>query len=50
MACRGAPTRSTREGPEHMEECRTCGAAVRWDLVDHKFFGFKAGCPREERS
>lgn len=43
-ACMGADTRQTREFMEHMEECRACGSAVRWDLVDHPFFGFKAAC------
>lgn len=29
-----------------MEECRACGTAVQFQLVNHKFFGFKAGCDR----
>ncbi len=27
-----------------MQECRHCGNCVRDDMVDHFFFGFKAGC------
>ncbi len=50
MACLGAVTRSTREGPEHFEECRECGTGVRWDLVDHAFFGFRASCDRKSPS
>lgn len=42
-ACRGHPTRSVRT-TEHMEQCRACGCKVRYDLVDHTFWGFKAGC------
>jgi hypothetical protein len=43
-ACLGAATKSTRSCMEHMEECQACGCEVRWDLVDHPVFGFKAGC------
>lgn len=43
-ACMGGATRPTREGPEHFEECRACGTGVRFDLVDHPFFGFRASC------
>lgn len=28
----------------HGRQCRSCGARVRSDLVDHAFFGFAAGC------
>lgn len=43
-ACKGAATRSTRFGMDHMEECRACHMEVAWDLVDHPFIGFKASC------
>lgn len=43
-ACRGAATVSMRCGPTHMEECQACHMAVAWDLINHHFFGFKAGC------
>lgn len=46
MACRGAPTNSERFGPEHMEICQACENCVRYDLIDHWFFGFKAGCSK----
>jgi len=49
MACLGAETRSTREGPDHMEECRACGMSVAWDLVSHPFFGFRAACERRDQ-
>lgn len=42
-ACRGATTKEVRT-TEHMEQCRACGDEVRHDLVDHEFWGFKAGC------
>lgn len=44
-ACLGAPTVSVRT-TEHMERCRDCGTEVQWQLVNHSFFGFKAGCDR----
>lgn len=44
-ACMGASMREVRT-TEWMEECRACGNRVRHDLVDHPFFGFKAGCDR----
>lgn len=43
-ACEGAATVENHDSCEHMEECQQCGARVRWDLVDHPLFGFKAGC------
>ena len=43
MACRGAVTREVRRS-EWMERCCACGDEVRSDLVDHPFFGFRAGC------
>lgn len=46
MACLGAETRSVRT-TEHMEECRACGTQIQFQLVDHLFWGFKAGCVRE---
>jgi len=45
MACLGAQTRSVRT-TEHMEECRACGTQIQFQLVDHPFWGFKAGCDR----
>lgn len=44
-ACLGAPTTSVRT-TEYMERCRECGTEVQWQLVDHSFFGFRAGCDR----
>lgn len=44
-ACLGADTRSVGT-TEYMEECRLCGTEVQYQLVDHPFFGFKAGCDR----
>jgi len=44
-ACQGGDTRQVRT-TEHMEECRVCGERVRFDLVDHPFFGFRAGCDK----
>lgn len=35
---------------EHMEECQACGACVRFDLMDHKFFGFANTCPDKKVS
>ena len=43
-ACCGGATRSTRCFMEHMEECRLCHTAVRWDLINHRLFGFRASC------
>jgi hypothetical protein len=46
-ACRGAETRACRlSDMGHAQECRSCGARVRDDLVEHSFFGFAAGCQR----
>lgn len=42
-ACNGHKTLSVRT-TEHMEECVACGKSVRFDLVDDKLLGFKAGC------
>ncbi|MDG4874131.1 hypothetical protein P9273_03340 [Mesorhizobium sp. WSM4935] len=33
-ACKGAATRSTRFGMDHMEECRACHMEVAWGLVN----------------
>lgn len=41
-ACDGAPTESVWH---NMEECRACEMAVRHDLTDHPFFGFRSSCP-----
>jgi hypothetical protein len=46
MACKGALTFTVHTGSGDMEQCRACGTAVAWDLVDHPLFGFKAGCER----
>lgn len=43
-ACEGAATRDCRMGPEHAQQCLACGTKVRDDMVDHGFFGFRAGC------
>lgn len=32
------------------QKCVICGTRVRDDLVDHKFFGFAAGCPKAASS
>lgn len=46
MACKGAPTITEPGGTGDMEKCQACGDAVARDLVDHPFFGFRAGCGR----
>jgi hypothetical protein len=43
-ACEGGETRTLRNAMGDMEECIVCRTAVAWDLVDHPFFGFSAGC------
>lgn len=43
-ACEVAPTEDVRMGHEHGQKCIHCGDWVRDDLMDHFFFGFKAGC------
>lgn len=43
-ACRGGVTIPQDGFCEHMNECAVCGVAVRWDLADHGFFGFKSAC------
>lgn len=48
MACLGAATRYVRT-TEHMEECRVCGTQIQFQLVDHPFWGFRAGCARLSR-
>jgi hypothetical protein len=47
-ACTGHATIPIRT-MEHMEQCRACETEVRHDLVDHEFFGFRAGCVWGER-
>ena len=42
MACRGA---AVLEAWHEMAECRECGKCVRWDLQDHRLWGFEASCP-----
>ena len=46
MACKGASTRPVRLCGEDFEECVECRTRVQWDLVEHPFFGFAAGCTR----
>lgn len=43
-ACRGYPTTEVQSAEERMEHCVACGCEVRVDLVEHHYFGFKAGC------
>ena len=43
-ACLGALTITEQNAMGDMERCQVCGAEVRWDLVDHPFFGFEASC------
>lgn len=45
-AAAGAATTPVRT-TEHMERCRQCKRAVRFDLVNHPFFGFAANCDRQ---
>lgn len=46
-ACRGGETEPCRLiDMGHAQKCLSCGSRVRDDLVDHKFFGFAAGCPK----
>lgn len=46
-ACKGGETEPCLLiGMEHAQKCLSCGSRVRDDLVDHKFFGFAAGCPK----
>ncbi|GAG00628.1 unnamed protein product [marine sediment metagenome] len=48
-ACLGAETKTVWNASGDMEECVCCGTRVRWDLVDHPFFGFKhQGCKHKE--
>lgn len=46
-ACEGAAT--IHEGDMCGCPHPDCGVSIRWDLVDHPFFGFKAGCPLKEK-
>ena len=50
MACRGAPTKSVREFGTHMEECRACGSACQWQLVNHPIWGFAASCEHRRKA
>lgn len=43
-ACRGHASTPAWEGPEQMEQCVACGCEVRFDLVEHHYFGFRAAC------
>jgi hypothetical protein len=47
MACLGAETVSVRT-TEYMERCRACGTEIQYQLVDHPFWGFRAGCEEVE--
>jgi hypothetical protein len=47
MACLGAETVSVRV-TEYMERCRACGMEIQYQLVDHPFWGFRAGCERRD--
>lgn len=50
-ACRGGGTEPCRLIDKgHAQKCLSCGTRVRDDLVDHKFFGFAAGCPKAASS
>ena len=49
-ACLGGRTRTVRKAGGDMEECVFCGTQVRWDLVDHYFFGFRnQGCQHMDK-
>jgi hypothetical protein len=49
-ACEGGDTIPIKSGMEDMEQCPVCGDAVRWDMVDHPFFGFSAmGCGKSKQ-
>ena len=39
-ACEGHTTITDGD----MEKCCHCGIKIRWDLVEHPFFGFKNSC------
>ena len=45
MACLGAPTVQVRT-TEYMERCQVCGTEVQYQLTNHPFWGFRAGCER----
>jgi hypothetical protein len=47
-ACMGAPTITEQHAMGDMVRCQVCGTAVRWDLVDHPFWGFEASCDLKE--
>ena len=49
MACKGAPSHTVRTGAGDMEECQACGTRVAQDLIEHPFFGFRAGCDHAKR-
>jgi len=40
-ACQGG---QTLDNCGDMRECLHCGREVRWDMVDHPFWGFAAAC------
>lgn len=43
-ACDGGRTLTATRGGTDFAECVACGTAVRWDLVDHPFWGFQTTC------
>lgn len=43
-ACKGGLTISCCIGSEHAQKCVHCHTKVRDDMVNHRFFGFAAGC------
>lgn len=46
MACMGAATITERKATGDMEECQVCGISVRFDMTEHRFFGFAASCQK----
>lgn len=49
-AALGARAKDERICGASYETCRACGTSVRWDLRDHKFFGFANTCPMKRDS
>ncbi len=46
-ACLGGKTQPCRLSDlGQAQACMSCGTRVRDDLVDHRFFGFAAGCSK----
>lgn len=44
-ACEGGQTMESRHSGEHFAVCAECGSEVRYDMVDHPFWGFASSCP-----